>query len=108
MKKLILTLIIFVLMSTCLMFVACQEPEEPEFTCICSYETFELEASCGKDGYVIDHCTKCGKILIKEKIPMPDTIFSPMTYANIGYTNMEFLNSVINVVYHIDNAELTR
>lgn len=33
--------------------------------------------------------------LAKEKIPMPDTIFSPMTYANIGYTNMEFLNSVI-------------
>lgn len=33
--------------------------------------------------------------LAKEKIPMPDTIFAPMTYANIGYTNVEFLDSVI-------------
>lgn len=33
--------------------------------------------------------------LAKEKIPMPDTIFAPMTYANIGYTNVDFLDSVI-------------
>lgn len=33
--------------------------------------------------------------LAKEKIPMPDTVFAPMTYANIGYTDMEFLDSVI-------------
>lgn len=33
--------------------------------------------------------------LAKEKIPMPNTIFAPMTYVNIGYTNTEFLDSVI-------------
>lgn len=33
--------------------------------------------------------------LAKENIPMPDTVFAPMTYANIGYTNVEFLDSVI-------------
>ena len=33
--------------------------------------------------------------LSKEKIPMPDTIFAPMTYANIGYTNIDFIEKVI-------------
>lgn len=32
--------------------------------------------------------------LAKEHIPMPDTIMAPMTYANIGYSDMEFLQSV--------------
>lgn len=63
MKKFLLIFTIFLLIVVCSLFAACQ--------CVCSYETFELEASCGKDGYVIDHCTKCGKFLIKEKIPMP-------------------------------------
>ena len=68
MKKLYLALMIFVLISTSLLFVACQEPEEPEFTCICSYETFRLEPTCGKDGYIIDRCTRCGNFVLKETL----------------------------------------
>lgn len=33
--------------------------------------------------------------LAKEKVPMPKTIFAPMTYANIGYTSVSFVNTVI-------------
>lgn len=33
--------------------------------------------------------------LAKEKVPMPKTIFVPMTYANIGYTKVDFLTTVI-------------
>lgn len=31
----------------------------------------------------------------KGKIPMPDTVFAPMTYANIGYNQLEFLGEVV-------------
>lgn len=32
--------------------------------------------------------------LAKENIPMPDTVVAPMTYGNIGYTDLEFLAEV--------------
>lgn len=32
--------------------------------------------------------------LMKHAIPMPRTIVSPMTFANIGYTTLEFLNEI--------------
>lgn len=31
----------------------------------------------------------------KGQIPMPDTVFAPMTYANIGYNQLEFLGEVV-------------
>lgn len=44
---------------------------------------------------VCDDKTLTHFYLAKEKIPMPKTIFAPMTYANIGYTNVSFLTTVI-------------
>lgn len=32
--------------------------------------------------------------LMEEKLPTPRTIIAPMTYANIGFTNLDFLNRV--------------
>lgn len=32
--------------------------------------------------------------LYKERIPMPKTIIAPMTYENVGYTNLNFLNDI--------------
>ncbi len=61
MKKFILALIIFVLMSTCLIFVACQG-------CDHSYQTFEIDATCGNDGYIIERCTRCGDFVLKDTI----------------------------------------
>lgn len=46
----------------------------------------------------IENCDDKGmthEILSVQKIPMPRTILAPMTYSNIGYTNLEFLDNVI-------------
>lgn len=46
----------------------------------------------------IENCDDKGltyEILSVQKIPMPRTILAPMTYSNIGYTNLEFLDDVI-------------
>lgn len=46
----------------------------------------------------IENCDDKGlthEILSAHEIPMPRTILAPMTYSNIGYTNLEFLNVVI-------------
>lgn len=46
----------------------------------------------------IENCDDKGlthEILSLHQIPMPRTILAPMTYPNIGYTSMEFLNEII-------------
>ena len=46
----------------------------------------------------IENCDDKGlthEILSVQKITMPRTILAPMTYSNIGYTNLEFLDDVI-------------
>lgn len=44
---------------------------------------------------VCDNKTLTHFYLAKENIPMPDTIFAPMTYENIGYTRLDFVEQVI-------------
>lgn len=46
----------------------------------------------------IENCDDKGlthEILSINHIPMPRTILAPMTYSNIGYTNLDFLDNVI-------------
>lgn len=44
---------------------------------------------------VCDDKTLTHLYLSKERIPMPKTIFAPMTFANIGYTRLSFVTAVI-------------
>ena len=44
---------------------------------------------------VCDDKTLTHFYLAKEQIPMPKTIFAPMTYANIGYTSLDFVTVAI-------------
>ncbi len=43
---------------------------------------------------ICDSKAKTHMVLYKEKLPMPKTILAPMTYANIGYTNFEFIDNI--------------
>ena len=43
-----------------------------------------------------DDKSKTHIILQRNQIPMPKTVLAPMTYPNIGYTNLDFLTTVIN------------
>lgn len=57
-----------------------------------------------KSGYPVFNSSKAIEIcddkslthltLMKHDIPMPKTIIAPMTFANIGYTNYNFLNTI--------------
>lgn len=47
---------------------------------------------------VCDDKAKTHLVLAKEKIPMPKTVFAPMTYANIGYTDNAFVEPIIEML----------
>lgn len=54
------------------------------------YPVFNSSGAIGIcDDKALTHLT-----LMKNNIPMPETIIAPMTFANIGYTNYDFLTQV--------------
>ena len=60
------------------------------------FETFGIRVyNSSRAIAVCDDKRKCHLALQKMKIPMPGTSFAPMTYANIGFTHLDFLQDII-------------
>ncbi len=65
----------------------------------------KLAAYLERLGYPVYNCSRAIEIcddkalthltLMKQDIPMPRTIIAPMTFANIGYTNYDFLEEIV-------------